>query len=263
MDGISLNLLLAYLTPAPLPFDPSTFSNVRPSQPLKYTQFNLYVDGLYSADLAVDYLEDVDDIIEDLGIDAYNIGQAIANFSQYLTLSGDMLLAAAIIVICCFVVTTIFLMDIHSGIIMGAILIVNAVEVYGFMGHFNIDINFFPATVFLAGIALGVEFTAPLVFYFLKATAGVDRGVSKVWWLTKHNERMHKALEHRFTPIFNGSVTTFVGVIMLQFAPVQFIRLYFFGVLMIVVIIGVLNGLLFLPVLLSVFGPIAQVSKQL
>ena len=255
-------MLQPFLVPAPLLFDPLTFS-VSPSQPLQYSQLNLYADGIDSSDAGVDHIEGIDNILDDLGIDGYNVGEAIVNYSQYISLRDNVLLAAGIIVICCFVVTTIFLMDIHSGIIMGAILIVNAVEVYGFMGHFKIDINFFAATIFLAGIALGVEFTAPLVFYFLKATAGADKETSNFLWFGKHNERMHKALEHRFTPIFNGSVTTFFGVIMLLFAPIRFIRLYFFGVLMIVVVIGVLNGLLFLPVLLSIIGPPPQVSVSI
>ena len=218
------------------------------------------MDGVRTSDIAVRHIEDIEGILEDLGIDGYNIGEAIGNYSQFLSLSDDIILAAAIIAICCFVVTTIFLMDIHSGVIMGGILVVDGVMVYGFIGHFNIDVNFFAATVFLAGIALGVEFTAPLALYFLKATAEADKTVSKSWWLTKHNERMHKALEHRFTAIFNGSVTTFVGVAILFFAPVRFLRVYFFGVLMIVVVVGVLNGLLFLPVLLSLIGPFPQVS---
>ena len=257
MDRTNLQLLRAFLSPAPLLTD---FTVVVPSEPLLYGQMNLYVDDLTSADIVVDHLEDVKDIIDDLGIDGYNFGTAVLLYAQFLTLSRDVLVGAAIIVICCFIVTSIFLMDIHSGIVMAAILIVNAVEVYSFMGLLNIDINFFPATVFLAGIALGVEFTAPLVFYFLKATATADESLSKHLWLRKHNERMHKALEHRFTPIFNGSVTTFVGVIMLLFAPIRFILLYFFAVYMIIIVLGVLNGLLFLPVLLSVVGPFAQVS---
>jgi len=222
----------------------------------------LFVDDLTTADIIVDHLEDIQDIIDDLGLDAYNFGQAVLQYSQFLTLRRDILIGAIIIILCCCAVTSVFLMDIHSGIIMGVILVVNGVEVYGFMGHFNIDINFFPAIVYLGGIALGVEFTAPLVFYFLKATAGVDKDGSKSSWFSRQNERMHKALEHRFTPIFNGSVTTFVGVVMLLFAPVRFIRLYFFGVLMIIIVIGMLNGLLFLPVLLSVVGPVAQVSMH-
>ncbi|XP_065907538.1 protein patched homolog 1-like isoform X2 [Dysidea avara] len=255
LDRTNFQLLRAFLSPAPLLTD---FTVVVPSEPLLYAQVNLYVDDLTSADLVVDHLESVKDILDDLEIDGYNFGTAVLLYAQFLTLSRDTLLGAAIIVICCFLVTSVFLMDLHSGIVMGTILIVNAVEIFGFIGVFEIDVNFFPATVFLAGIALCVEFTAPLVFYFLKATATGTEG-PKHLWLRNHNERMHKALEHRFTPIFNGAVTTFVGVIMLLFAPVRFIQLYFFAVYMIIIVLGVLNGLLFLPVLLSVVGPFAQV----
>jgi len=74
---------------------------------------------------------------------------------------------------------------------------------------------------------------------------------------------MHKALENRFTPIFNGSVTTFLGIIMLAFAELPFIRKYFFAILISIVFLGLLNGLVLLPVILSLFGPPAQVITML
>ena len=259
-----MNLLGANLNPQPLPFNISDLSTIQPSNPLAYAQANFYVHNLQETDDGIDHVTDIEDILDSHGIDGYNLGEALVNYSPLVHLREQISLAAAFIVIACFVTTTIFLMDIHSGILMGLVLISNGIQVLGFMGHFDIALTYFAATVYLAGIAIGVEFTAPLAFYFLKATSGGGKHASSDWWIMREigsrNERMHKALEHRFTPIFNGGITTFLSIIMIYFVPVRFVRLFYFGVLMIVVIVGMVNGLVFLPVILSIVGPFAQVT---
>ena len=258
-----MNLLGASLNPEPLPFNISNPSTIRPSNPLAYAQTNFYVHGLSEADDGIDHITDIEDILDSHGIDGYNLGEALINFSPLVRLPQQISLAAGFIVIACFVFTSVFLMDIHSGVLMGLVLISNGIQVLGFMGHYDIALTQFAATVYLAGIAIGVEFTAPLAFYFLKATSGGGEHSSSDWWILRElgsrNERMHKALEHRFTPIFNGGITTFVSIVMISFIPLRFIRLFYFGVLMIVVKVGMINGLVFLPVILSIFGPFAQV----
>ena len=259
-----MNLLGASLNPEPLTqnIDITNLSTIQPSNPLVYAQTNFYVHGL-DADSGVDHITDIEDILDSHGIDGYNLGESVLNFSPIVHLREQISLAGGFVVIACFITTSVFLMDLYSGVLMGFILISNAIQVLGFMSHLEIALSYFAATVYLAGIAIGVEFTAPLVFYFLKATSGGGKQASSDWWILRElgsrNERMHKALEHRFTPIFNGGMTTFVSIIMLYFIPVRFIRLYYFGVLMIIVIVGMVNGLVFLPVILSIFGPFAQV----
>ena len=257
-----MNLLGANLNPEPLPFNTSDPSTIWPSNPLAYAQANFYVHGL-KADSGIDHVTDIEDILDSHGIDGYNVGEALINFSPLVHLRQQIALAAGFIVIACFVFTSVFLMDIHSGVLMGLVIISNGIQVLGFMGHFDIALSYFAATVYLAGIAIGVEFTAPLVFYFLKATSGGGEHASSDWWILRElgsrNERMHKALEHRFTPIFNGGITTFVSIIMIYFIPVRFIRIYYFGVLMTVIVVGMINGLVVLPVILSIIGPFAQV----
>jgi len=49
--------------------------------------------------------------------------------------------------------------------------------------------------------------------------------------------------------------TKFLGVMVLAFAPSTLFRLYYFRMYLFIIILGVWNGLFFLPVLLSYVGP--------
>lgn len=52
----------------------------------------------------------------------------------------------------------------------------------------------------------------------------------------------------------------FLGIIMLAFSEFEFIVKYFFIVLSALILIGLINGLVLLPVLLSLIGPPCEVS---
>jgi len=49
--------------------------------------------------------------------------------------------------------------------------------------------------------------------------------------------------------------TKFLGVCVLAFAPSTLFRLYYFRMYLFIILLGVFNGLFFLPVLLSICGP--------
>jgi hypothetical protein len=51
-------------------------------------------------------------------------------------------------------------------------------------------------------------------------------------------------------------LSTLLGVLMLAFSEYGFVRKYFFAVFFAVVAFGLLNGLVLMPVLLHLFGPL-------
>merc|ERR1719195_1980759 len=110
-----------------------------------------------------------------------------------------------------------------------------------------------------------------LRFYLLLALAAALAAVfavefplhivlSYVGSLGDRGRRTELALEHMFAPVMHGAVSTFLGVAMLAFSQFDFIFRYFFLVLLALILLGVFNGLLLLPVLLVVVGPPAQLE---
>ena len=245
--------------------------------PIEYAEQSLFCEGLSETSDFESLINDVRGILEryeQYGVRAYPHGTPFLFWEQYINLRRNVGLACGLILVACFVATLIFLMDLWSAILLVCMLALIAAEVFGVTGFLDIRFSSIPGIMIIASVGVAVEFTAPLTFYFLKASPepgekelsffGIFNFPNYVarWFVTR-NERMHKALEHRFTPVFNGSVTTFLGIIMLAFAELPFIRLYFFAILLSIVLLGMLNGLVLLPVLLSLVGPPAQVSKLL
>lgn len=66
-----------------------------------------------------------------------------------------------------------------------------------------------------------------------------------------------KAMNNMGSSVVVGIASTkFLGVLVLAFAPSTLFRLYYFRMYMFIIVLGVFNGLFFLPVLLSLIGPL-------
>ena len=55
--------------------------------------------------------------------------------------------------------------------------------------------------------------------------------------------------------------TKLLGILVLAFAPSSLFKLYYFRMYLFIIILGVFNGLAFLPIVLSLVGP-PQVSRR-
>lgn len=72
------------------------------------------------------------------------------------------------------------------------------------------------------------------------------------------DRRVRLALQTAFAPVIHGTLTSLLAVVMLSTSPFEFIVRHFFWLLFAVMIIGVINGLFFFPILLSLIGPDAE-----
>ncbi|XP_048950175.1 protein patched homolog 2 isoform X4 [Canis lupus dingo] len=76
------------------------------------------------------------------------------------------------------------------------------------------------------------------------------------------NLRAAHALERTFAPVTDGAVSTLLGLLMLAGSNFDFIIRYFFVVLTVLTLLGLLHGLVLLPVLLSILGPPPEVVQM-
>jgi len=251
--------------------------NITAAEPFVFTQIPMYVDDLQDTDDYKNLIVEVRSILEQSqseGVYAYPRGIPFTFWEQYIKLRGQVLMSCTLILVASLIVSSLFFMSITGAIILVLMLALTAFEVFGFMGLAGIRFSAVPAVVVIVSVGVAVEFTAPMIFYFLKATSSKDKKKANKKTIIRfflyfydileiNNDRMHQALTHRFTPIFNGGISTLLGIIMLVFTPFPFIRKYFFFILLNLLIVGALNGLVLLPVVLSLFGPPPQVSLPL
>lgn len=65
-----------------------------------------------------------------------------------------------------------------------------------------------------------------------------------------------KAMNNMGSSVVTGIASTkFLGVLVLAFAPSTLFKLYYFRMYLMIIFLGVFNGLFFLPVILRMCGP--------
>lgn len=130
-------------------------------------------------------------------------------------------------------------------------------QLMGVMWMLNVVVGGYPAEMnavlvvnLVTSLGFGVEFCNHIGMNFLR-----QRGTRQ--------ERAMKAMNEMGSSVVVGIASTkFLGVCVLAFAPSTLFKLYYFRMYLFIIILGVFNGLFFLPVMLSVIGP-ATVSLPL
>lgn len=125
--------------------------------------------------------------------------------------------------------------------LMGTMWMLNIV-----LGGYPIEINAVFVVNLVTSLGFGVEFCNHIGMNFLR-----QRGTRQ--------ERAMKAMNEMGSSVVVGIASTkFLGVMVLAFAPSTLFRLYYFRMYMFIIVLGVFNGLFFLPVVLSMIGPEAD-----
>ena len=123
-------------------------------------------------------------------------------------------------------------------------------ELMGIMWMFNVVVGGYPAEMnavfvvnLVTSLGFGVEFCNHIGMNFMR-----QRGT--------RTERAIKAMKQMGSSVIVGIASTkFLGVLVLAFAPSTLFKLYYFRMYLCIILLGVFNGLFFLPVMLSIMGP--------
>ncbi|XP_013995546.1 LOW QUALITY PROTEIN: protein patched homolog 1 [Salmo salar] len=222
------------------------------AEPLEFAQFPFYLNGLRQASDFIEGIESVRTICEEFtrkGVLNYPNGYPFLFWEQYIGLRHWFLLAVSVVLACTFLVCAILLLNPWTAGIIVFILAMMTVELFGIMGLIGIKLSAIPVVILIASVGIGVEFTVHIALAFLTAVGN-------------RNRRSAVALEHMFAPVIDGAISTLLGVLMLAGSEFDFILRYFFAVLAILTVLGILNGLVLLPVLLSLMGPPPEVTPS-
>jgi len=117
-------------------------------------------------------------------------------------------------------------------------------EIYGLAMTF-LMFNVFVAATLLMAMGITIEFTAHLAAAF-----AFGHGAP--------SERLGHAMAHTFPALIEGSISTLCGILPMAWHAIPFIVDYFFKLLLLVVIVGIVNGLVFMPVILAVLSPLTE-----
>ncbi|XP_043836924.1 NPC1-like intracellular cholesterol transporter 1 [Dromiciops gliroides] len=213
--------------------------------PLKNSQD--YTEALRTArELAVNITADLRKVPgTDPNFEVFPYTVTYVFYEQYLTIVPEGLFILSLCLIPTFAVCCLLLgMDLRSGFLNLFSIIMILVDTVGFMALWGISYNAVSLINLVTAVGISVEFVSHITRSFAISTKPTRL------------ERAKEATIIMGSAVFAGvAMTNLPGIIILAFAKAQLIQIFFFRLNLLITIFGMLHGLIFLPVLLSYFGP--------
>jgi len=181
-------------------------------------------------------------ITDAAGIPCFPAGFPYDFYEQYLDVKSSLIKDLGYTAIGVFLAIAFFLVHPVAVLITGAIITMIVVETYGLLHFMDVKINGVCVVNMVMAVGVSVEFTCYIIRAFM-----IAKGTRR--------ERAKLSLISMFMPTFNGALATFVGVIVMAFATFPYFKIYFFNMYVLIIFIGLGNGVLLLPVILSLMGP--------
>ena len=146
-----------------------------------------------------------------------------------------------------FIVCLLLIAQIAAVLLVLSCVVFTLIDVIGFAYLWGVTINVVSTINLVLAIGLAVDYAAHIGHAFMTMTGS-------------RNKRVRAALTEVGTTVFNGGFSTFLAFVPLGFS-VSFVFWTFFQIFFLVSMFGLFHGLIYLPVVLSLFGPSPYPSK--
>lgn len=188
----------------------------------------------------------------DEGFWAYATGYTYRFMEQYLFTKRDLIRTVLYAALGVFIATYLFLMSWRSSLVLCLVIAMTVVELAGIIPESDavlkngLRLNAFSIVNLTICVGMTIEFTAHIVHCFI-TTPGEDSAEGRT-------KRVVAALGVMGPPVIHGGVTSLIASAVLGMSDMPFVRAYYFFMFFLMVLIASVNGLVLLPVLLSIFG---------
>ncbi|XP_058065596.1 protein patched [Anopheles bellator] len=251
-DGLAYGASQGNLRPEPREWMhvPSDYElKIPKSAPLTYTQLPFYLHGLSdTADIKtmISQIRELCSKFEARGLPNYPSGIPFMFWEQYMNLRPCLLKAVGCALLAAFCLVALLLLSAWGSLLIVLSIVAMLIQLLGVMMLLGIKLSAIPAVILIASVGLGVNYSVHLSLAFITSIGNRDR-------------RVRLALEHSLAPILHGVITSVLAVCMLSMSSFEFVVRHFFWLLLSAIVLSAINGLFFLPVLLGLVGPGAEV----
>jgi len=197
----------------------------------------------------------------------YGIGNTFTFTSRYFDFEGYVIFDRETISNVVFaLVVVLFIMFVFTAnmtVTFMVLLCVVLVDLFlfGLLSFWDITLNSVTVVNIVIAIGLAIEYTAHIAHAYLTVDPPLKHEQTGEP-LTDHQKRVYKArgaLGMMGTSVFHGAFSTFLAIVALGPAK-SYVFKNFFRMWFGIIVFGVANGFILLPVLLSLFGPLNNVT---
>lgn len=194
-----------------------------------------------------------DEISDSQNVDVFPYSKFYIFFDQYASivrLTATLLGSAFALIL---IITSILLGSVATGAIITITVIMIVIDILGTMAIADVSLNAISLVNLVICVGIGVEFCAHIARAFMFPSRTVmEKAKNK---FRGRDARAWTAIVNVGGSVFTGiALTKFVGVCVLAFSRSKIFEIYYFRVWLSLVVWATLHALVFLPVMLSLFG---------
>ena len=159
-------------------------------------------------------------------------------FDQFILVREISMQAIVVATLVMMAISIFFIPSFSCAIWVAFSIISIEIGVIGYMTHWGVNLDSISMINLIMCIGFSVDFSAHISYAYMSCGESTSE------------QRVRSALYSLGLPIFQGSISTILGIIALAFAP-SYIFITFFKTVFLVMLFGALHGVFLLPVLLS------------
>ncbi|RWS25477.1 patched domain-containing protein 3-like protein [Leptotrombidium deliense] len=203
------------------------------------SRFVIQAKNIRDANMEKDMLINLRQIADSFPVEVHIFNQLFIFFDQFILVRDVSLQTISVAAFVMMIISLLFIPSPLCAIWVAFSIVSIEIGVIGYMTHWNVNLDSISMINLIMCIGFSVDFSAHISYAYISCEAKEPK------------ERVRQALYSLGLPIFQGSVSTILGIIALAFAP-SYLFLTFFKTVFLVMLFGALHGVLLLPVLLSI-----------
>ena len=211
------------------------------SNSITVSRLHILTSSITSSGDQADMMVRIHDIVGSSPLNVFAYAPAFVFFEQYVQIVPQTIQTLGICVGIVFLVTAIFMPLPLVILLVTMTVVMIMVGVIGFMHFWELTLSSVTMIHIIMCVGFCIDFSTHICHAFVQPDG-------------TRNVRVSQALDMAGGPIFNGAISTIIGVLMLAFST-SYIFFSFFKVMFLVMVFGLIHSIFLLPVILAYIGP--------